>query len=37
MTGFWPDVRVLEVGPEELSEFGDPGHLFRNLNTPADL
>jgi molybdopterin-guanine dinucleotide biosynthesis protein A len=37
MTGFWPDVRVLQVGPEELGEFGDPEDMFRNLNTPDDL
>lgn len=37
MTSFWPDVRVREVGPDELAEFGDPEDLFRNLNTPADL
>jgi molybdopterin-guanine dinucleotide biosynthesis protein A len=37
MTGFWPDLRVLELPATELSAFGDPGDLFRNLNTPADL
>ena len=37
MTGFWPEVRVLELGPAELREFGDPGEMFRNLNTPEDL
>jgi molybdopterin-guanine dinucleotide biosynthesis protein A len=37
MTGFWPEVRVLEVGPAELREFGDPGQMFRNLNAPEDL
>ena len=37
MTAFWPDVRVLELGGAELAAFGDPGDLFRNLNTPADL
>jgi len=36
MTAFWPEVRVCEVGPEELGAFGDPSRLFRNLNTPAD-
>jgi len=36
MTSFWPEVRVLEVGPDELSAFGDPSELFRNLNEPAD-
>jgi len=37
MTCFWPEVRVLEVGPGELREFGDPGEMFRNLNAPEDL
>ena len=37
MTAFWPAVRVIELGTAELAAFGDPGDLFRNLNTPADL
>ena len=37
MTSFWPDVRVLELGPGEIGEFGDPAEMFRNLNTPEDL
>ena len=37
MTSFWPDVRVLELGPPELRAFGDPEGFFRNVNTPADL
>jgi molybdopterin-guanine dinucleotide biosynthesis protein A len=37
MTSFWPDVRVLELGPPELQAFGDPESFFRNLNTRADL
>ena len=37
MTSFWPDVRVLELGPPELQAFGDPEGFFRNINTPADL
>ncbi|HEX9203495.1 MAG TPA: molybdenum cofactor guanylyltransferase [Vicinamibacteria bacterium] len=36
MTAFWPDVRVCEVGPDELGAFGESSRLFRNLNTPAD-
>lgn len=36
MTGFWPDVRVREVGPEELEAFGDPAELFLNVNAPED-
>ena len=37
MTGFWPDVRVLELGVAELAAFGDPADLFLNLNAPTDL
>jgi molybdopterin-guanine dinucleotide biosynthesis protein A len=37
MTAFWPEVRVRELGPAELREFGDPEEIFRNLNTPEDL
>lgn len=37
MTSFWPEVRVLELGPLELQAFGDPEGFFRNLNTPTDL
>jgi molybdopterin-guanine dinucleotide biosynthesis protein A len=37
MTGFWAEVRVVEVGPPELREFGDPRELFKNLNEPTDL
>jgi hypothetical protein len=33
MTSFWPEVRVRTIGQEELAAFGDPGELFRNLNT----
>jgi molybdopterin-guanine dinucleotide biosynthesis protein A len=36
MTAFWPDVRVREVGPEELDAYGDPAELFLNVNTPED-
>ena len=36
MTAFWPDVRVREVGPDELAAFGDPDELFLNVNTPDD-
>jgi molybdopterin-guanine dinucleotide biosynthesis protein A len=37
MTSFWPEVRVLELGPSDLTAFGDPEEFFRNVNTPADL
>jgi molybdopterin-guanine dinucleotide biosynthesis protein A len=36
MTAFWPEVRVREVGVDELLAFGDPERLFRNLNRPED-
>ena len=36
MTAFWSDVRVREVGPEELTVFGDPDELFLNVNSPTD-
>jgi molybdopterin-guanine dinucleotide biosynthesis protein A len=36
-TSFWPDARVLELDASELRAFGDPGDLFRNVNTPAEL
>jgi molybdopterin-guanine dinucleotide biosynthesis protein A len=36
MTCFLPDVRVREMGPAELSAFGDLDALLRNVNTPED-
>jgi len=36
MTAFWRDVRVREVGADELSAFGDPDRLFANLNSPDE-
>jgi molybdopterin-guanine dinucleotide biosynthesis protein A len=36
MTGFWPEVRVRELGSADLVRFGDPDRLFANLNTPDD-
>jgi molybdopterin-guanine dinucleotide biosynthesis protein A len=36
MTSFWPDLRVREIGPDELAAFGDPDELFLNVNTPDD-
>jgi molybdopterin-guanine dinucleotide biosynthesis protein A len=36
MTSFWPDVRMREVSTEELTAFGDPAALFRNVNAPED-
>jgi molybdopterin-guanine dinucleotide biosynthesis protein A len=36
MTAFWPDASVRRVGPAELAEFGSPGEIFLNVNTPED-
>ena len=37
MTAFWREVRVLQMSPAEIGEFGEPTEMFRNLNTPNDL
>jgi molybdopterin-guanine dinucleotide biosynthesis protein A len=36
MTAFWAQVRVQEVGPDQLGAFGDPDELFLNVNAPED-
>src|SRR5262249_28339515 len=36
MTSFWADVRVRQVGVDELRPYGDPDRMFLNVNTPAD-
>jgi len=36
VTGFYEDIRVREVGPEELAMFDPHGMLFHNVNTPED-
>jgi molybdopterin-guanine dinucleotide biosynthesis protein A len=36
MTSFWPDVRVHRLMEAELSRYGDPAALLRNVNTPDD-
>lgn len=36
MRGFWKGLRVRELREPELSAFGDPRALFRNVNTPED-
>ncbi|MGB9791026.1 MAG: molybdenum cofactor guanylyltransferase [Thermacetogeniaceae bacterium] len=33
---FYPQVRVLPVGREEIERIGNPEELFYNLNTPED-
>ncbi len=35
-TVFWPEVRVLQITPDELADLGDPEGLFLNVNAPAD-
>jgi molybdopterin-guanine dinucleotide biosynthesis protein A len=37
MIGFFDDVRVTRMPIAEVATYGDPGVLFRNINTPADL
>ena len=34
---FYPQVRVLKIGEDELQTVGNPEELFCNLNTPGDL
>lgn len=36
MTSFWPDVRVRELGGDELREHGDPALVLGNVNAPED-
>jgi molybdopterin-guanine dinucleotide biosynthesis protein A len=36
MTAFWADVRVREIGPDELEAFGPPDELFLNVNSQED-
>jgi molybdenum cofactor guanylyltransferase len=33
---FWPDVRVRLLAEAELLPFGDPRHIFTNVNAPDD-
>lgn len=34
---FYDDVRVHRLGRERVAEFGDPGRMFLNVNTRAEL
>lgn len=36
VTCFWPEVRVRVFEEREISRFGDPATLFRNVNAPPD-
>ena len=37
ITGFFPDVRVLEIPEAEVARLADPERVFMNVNTPEDL
>lgn len=37
ITGFFEDVRVLEIPEDAVARFGDPRMVFMNVNTPEDL
>ena len=35
--GFYDDVRVVHLPASEVAEFGDPGVMFLNVNSPDEL
>jgi molybdopterin-guanine dinucleotide biosynthesis protein A len=37
ITGFFPDVRVLEIPEAEVARLADPERVFMNVNTPEEL
>jgi molybdopterin-guanine dinucleotide biosynthesis protein A len=37
ITGFFDEVRVLALSEAEIGAVGDPGVVFMNVNTPAEL
>ena len=37
ITGFFPDVRVVEVPETQIAPVADPAIVFMNVNTPEDL
>jgi len=37
ITGFFPDVRVLEIPEPEVARLADPERVFMNVNSPEDL
>jgi molybdenum cofactor guanylyltransferase len=37
ITGFFEEVRVLEVDETEVASYGDPAIVFMNVNTPEEL
>ena len=37
ITGFFEEVRVVEIAEGEIARYGDPGVVFMNVNTPEEL
>jgi molybdopterin-guanine dinucleotide biosynthesis protein A len=37
ITGFFEDVRVLEIAASDVARYGDPSIVFMNVNTPEEL
>jgi molybdopterin-guanine dinucleotide biosynthesis protein A len=37
ITGFFDEVRVLAIPEADVARLGDPGLVFMNVNTPAEL
>jgi molybdopterin-guanine dinucleotide biosynthesis protein A len=37
ITGFFPDVQVVEIAESEVARIADPGVVFMNVNTPDEL
>jgi len=37
ITGFFPEVRVLEIPEEAVARLADPARVFMNVNTPDEL
>lgn len=37
VVSFFDDVRVARIPAGEVARFGDPGRMFMNVNSPADL
>lgn len=37
IVAFFDDVRVTRIPADEVARYGDPAHIFMNVNTPEDL
>ena len=37
VTGFYRDMRILTIPPEQIQPFNQDGRLFLNINTPDDV